>query len=522
MDATRRAERALAAAQASFEAGAFDATLGLVATAEHSALDELQRARTDLLRGRVAFASGLSGEAAPLLLSAGQRIAPLDAELARETYMAARFAAVTAGPPAEGLLREICEAILALPRPETPARPHHVLLDGLAVMTMEGLAAAAPTLRRGTGALDEMSDEEVLRWGMVYLVASSAVWDEGALRAGASRLVELIRKAGVLADLPLSLFSLGVATAWTGDLAGSAAVAAEAESVAEAIGSRFPAYTSMRIRSLQGREAETLALIDPVIGQAATAEQHAVATPAHWAAAVLYIGLGRYEEAMSAAQQGTTNLSDPSVPTWLLPELVEAAVRAGRHELACGALERLAETTRPCDTDFALGITARSRALLSAGDRAEQGYLEAIDRLARTPLRPELARAHLVYGEWLRRQGRRSDARERLHAADDMFVEVGMEAFAQRAQRELAATGETVRRRKATRYEQRDELTPQEEQIARLARDGLTNTEIGAQLFLSPRTVEWHLHNVFVKLGIRSRRQLPRALGGSEVEPIQA
>jgi DNA-binding CsgD family transcriptional regulator len=389
-------------------------------------------------------------------------------------------------------------------------------------MTTEGLAAAAPTLRRGIGALDEMSDEEVLRWGMAHLVASSAVWDEAALAAGALRLVELVREGGVLADLPLALFSLGVATAWTGDLAGSAALAAEADSVAEAIGSRFPSYTFMRVRSLQGREAETLALIAPVIGEITTAEQQAVATPTHWAAAVLYIGLGRYEEAMSAAQQGTTNTSDPSVPTWLLAELVEAAVRAGHHELARGALERLAGTTQPCDTDFALGITARARALLSAGDRAEQAYVEAIDRLARTPLRPELARAHLVYGEWLRRQGRRADARRHLHAAADLFVEIGMEAFAQRAQRELVATGETVRRRRATRYEQRDELTPQEEQIARLARDGLTNTEIGARLFLSPRTVEWHLHNVFVKLGIRSRRQLPRALGRPEAEPIEA
>jgi DNA-binding CsgD family transcriptional regulator len=225
---------------------------------------------------------------------------------------------------------------------------------------------------------------------------------------------------------------------------------------------------------------------------------------------------------MSAAQQGTTNTSDPSVPTWLLPELVEAAVRAGHDELARGALGRLAETTRPCDTDFARGITARSRALLSTGDRAEQAYVEAIDRLARTRLRPELARAHLVYGEWLRRQGRRADARQRLHAADDLCVAIGMAAFAHRAQRELAATGETMRRRRAARYEQRDELTPQEEQIARLARDGLTNPEIGAQLFLSPRTVEWHLHNVFIKLGIRSRRQLPRAIDAAEARAIGA
>jgi DNA-binding CsgD family transcriptional regulator len=522
MDPTRRAERALAAAQASSQAGAFDATLGLVATVEHSTLDEFQRARTDLLRGRVAFASGLSAQAAPLLLSAGQRIAPLDAELARETYMSARFAALTAGPPADELLRQICQAILDLPRPVASARPHHTLLDGLALMTTKGRVAAGPALRRAVGALAEMSDDEVLRWGMAHSVAAAAVWDEEALLAGASRVVELVREAGVLADLSLAIFALGVATAWVGDLAGAAALAVEADSVAEAIGSRFPSYTSMRVRSLRGDEAETLAVVAPVIREAASAEQQAVATPAYWAAAVLYNGLGRYEEATSAARQGTRSTSDPSVPTWLLPELVEAAVRAGHDELARDALERLAETTQSCDTHFARGIAARSRALLCTGDRAEEAYLEAIDRLGRSRLRPELARAHLLYGEWLRRRGRRADARQRLHAAHDGFADIGMEAFAQRAERELRATGGTVRKRGAGGYESRDELTPQEEQIARLARDGRSNPEIGAQLFLSPRTVEWHLHNVFVKLGIGSRKELRRALGGSEFELIEA
>jgi ATP/maltotriose-dependent transcriptional regulator MalT len=233
------------------------------------------------------------------------------------------------------------------------------------------------------------------------------------------------------------------------------------------------------------------------------------ATCAHWAAAVLYNGLARYEEAAASARQATTNTFDWFMPVRALAELVEAAARAGDPGLARDALERLAETTQPARTDWALGIEARSQALLSDGVAANELYREAIDRLGRTRLRPELARAHLLYGEWLRRERRRVDAREQLRTAYDLFTAMGMEAFAERAGRELAATGETVRKRSPGT---REELTPQERQIARLARDGLSNPEIGAQLFVSARTVEWHLRNVFAKLGITSRRQLRTAL----------
>ena len=226
---------------------------------------------------------------------------------------------------------------------------------------------------------------------------------------------------------------------------------------------------------------------------------------AQWAAAVLYNGLGRYDEAATAARQVTAEDIDPYPAMWALPELVEAAARIGDTDIAGRGLERLAEVTQPAGTDFALGILARRRALLSDGAAAEGLYREAIDRLGRTSLRPELARAHLLYGEWLRREGRRVDAREQLRTAHEMFAAIGMEAFAERARRELVATGEKVRKRSP---ETRDELTPQEEQIARLARDGLSNPEIGTQLFISARTVEWHLRKVFTKLGITSRRQL--------------
>jgi ATP/maltotriose-dependent transcriptional regulator MalT len=280
---------------------------------------------------------------------------------------------------------------------------------------------------------------------------------------------------------------------------------AESDAVAAATGTQLPPLAVLRLRSLQGREAEAAALIEATIQQATAGGQGIAVMAAQWAAAVLYNGLARYDEAASAARQVTENAIDPWESGFALPELVEAAMRAGDVELARDALERLAETTQPCGTDFALGIEARCRALLSDGEVAGHLYRQAIDRLGRTQLRPELARAHLLYGEWLRRQGRRADAREQLRTAHDMFTTIGMEAFAERARRELLATGEKVRKRSP---ETRGELTPQEEQIARLARDGLSNPEIGAHLFVSARTVEWHLSTVFAKLGITSRRQL--------------
>jgi DNA-binding CsgD family transcriptional regulator len=501
----RRAERALAAAEASLEAGEFDAALGLVATAEAGFLDEFQRARVDLLRGHIAWAPGLGSEAPPLLLSAGRRLEALDPELSRQTYMTAWFAAVQAGPPSEGAIREVCRAIRALPQPAGTPRPHHTLLDGLAMLSTDGFAAAAPTLQRAANVLPDMSDKEVLRWGIAGIAATAAIWDQDGLLAISSRLVKLVREAGALAELPLHLYSLGVATTWIGDFAGAAAIAAETDSVAAATGSRFPPFTWLRLRSLQGREAESSAFIAEVIRQTVASGQTTSAIPAHWAASVLYNGLSRYAEAASAAKQATMNPLDPWITTWVLPELVEAAAREGDAELARDALKRLADTTQPCRTDFALGMEARCRALISEGPATDGLYREAIDRLGRTRIRPELARAHLLYGEWLRREGRRLDARNQLRTAHSMFVTIGMEAFAERTRRELIATGDKARKR---RDQSPAQLTPQEEQIARLARDGMSNPEIGTQLFLSARTVEWHLSKVFTKFGISSRKEL--------------
>jgi DNA-binding CsgD family transcriptional regulator len=510
VDTTRRAERSLAAAQASFQAGAFDSALGLLAGAEAGPLDDFQRAQVDLLRGHIAVALS-SGDAAPLLLLAARRLEPFDLDLARETYLIAWGATVVASDlEGEHLLNEIARAIRALPPPPGPPRPLDLLLDGLALLTLEGRTAGTPRLQQAAKALLEISAEDALRWGWMATAASDAVWDNEDMLATATRVLQLVRDAGALAQLPIHLSAVALARAWTGDLAGAASLVAEIDSVVAATGSRLGPGAALRLRSLQGREAETSALITSTIEHAA-AGGHTIALYAHWAAAALYNGLARYQEAAESARQATSSPFEVFVAVRALPELVEAAARAGDAELAREALERLAETTQPCGNDLALGIEARSRALLSDGAAADDLYREAIDRLRRTQLRPELARAHLLYGEWLRREGRRVDAREQLRTAHDLLATIGMEAFAERARQELLATGETVRKRSV---ETHGELTAQELQIARLAKNGLSNQEIGARLFISARTVKYHLGKVFTKLDITSRAQLDQVLPG--------
>ena len=507
-DPARRAERALAAAQASFQAGTFDAALELAAMAEDGPLDEFQGAQVDLLRAYVAFASGFASDAPALLLKAASRLEPFDPDLARQTYLAAWGAAGMAerrvGAP---VLLELCRAVQALPPPGDP-RPLDLLLDGLALLITDGPAAAAATMQRAAQELTRMPVEDVLQWGWMAVSAASTLWDVEGLHAISARQVQLVRDAGALAQLPLYLAQLGIALPWLGDFTGAAAVIAETNSVAAATGSPIAPYTLLRLRALQGREAEATVLIATAI-ELAAGGQGIAAVHAHWAAAILYNGLARFDDAASAAQQAISECTVPFQTMWMLPELIEAAARRGDAELAREALAQLAATTQPAGTEVALGIEARCRALLSDGVAANELYREAIDRLGRTQLRTELARAHLLYGEWLRGENRRVDARDQLRAAHNQFTSIGMEAFAERARKELLATGEAVRSHSA---ETREQLTPQEEQIARLARDGLSNPEIGAQLFLSARTVQYHLRKVFTKLGISSRRELPATL----------
>jgi ATP/maltotriose-dependent transcriptional regulator MalT len=382
------------------------------------------------------------------------------------------------------------------------------VLDGFALLVTDGHAAAMPVLERAAKVVPQLAVEDVLQWSFQVGGVRSAMWDDDAI-AVYERQARLARDAGALGELPIHLQALALEQAWLGDLPGASRLMAESESISASIGNQVPPFALLRILALKGREAEAAPLIDAVVQQGTARGQGNAVMVAHWAAAVLHNGLGRHEDAASAAREVHTNGILPWLTMWARFELVEAAAHIGDTKLARDALTGLAATTQPAGSDFALGIEARSRALHAERDAAEASYPEAIVRFGRTRRRPELARSHLVYGEWLRRRARLGDARKRLRTAEEMFAEIGMEAFAERARRELAAAGGKLRQRP---IEQRRELTPQEEQIARLARDGLTNADIGGRLFVSPRTVEWHLHKVFGKLGIDSRSGLDAAL----------
>jgi ATP/maltotriose-dependent transcriptional regulator MalT len=433
--------------------------------------------------------------------------------MARETYLSAWMAALFAGRFAGGGdLAEVSQAARAMPRPACAPGLADLVLDGLALLVTEGPAVAAPALQRAASAFAsaDLSVAEGLRWGWLAQAAASALWDDVRWRAILTRQVQLARDAGALDQLPIELASLGTDAAWRGDFAAAEALVAETAAVCAVTGARSAPFVAMLMASLRGDHAQAAPLIEATIAEAAATGQGMAVTYAHWASAILNNGLGRYADALAAAQDASQETPPLYMSMWALPELIEAATRCGNSQLAAEALDRLAETTRPGGTDFGLGIEARSRALVTAGAAAEGLYREAIDRLGRTLLRPELARAQLLYGEWLRRAGRRTDAREQLRGAYEMLTAMGVEGFAGRARRELLATGENVRKRRVNTT--MGELTAQEAQIARLARDGLSNPEIGTQLYLSPRTVEWHLRNVFSKLGISSRRQLRGAL----------
>jgi len=514
-DPGRRAGRALAAAQASLQAGAFGRALELVAAAEAGPLDELQSARVDLLRGQLAFAQGLGGDAPPLLLKAATRLEPLDPGLARETYLEAWGAAMFAGHLAGGGdLLEVSRAVRALPAPAPPPRPADLLLDGLALLVTDGPAAAVPVLRQATRAFasPEIPAEEILRWGWMATQADNALWGDNISRLTV-RQVQLARDVGALDQLPILLNRMALEALWNGDFAAVASLIAEADAVCEATGSRIAPYAATTLASLRGREAEAAPLIQATLEQAAPGGQGAAVTWAYWMAAILGNGLSRHREALAAARQASEH-KHVYVSVWVLPELIEAAVRTGDMRLAGEALDRLAEWAQAGGTESGLGIEARSRALLSAGEIAGEYYREAIGRLGRTRRRPELARAHLLYGEWLRRERRRSEARQQLRTASQMLEEIGMDGFAGRARRELAATGATARKHAARTPAgpAGEPLTGQEAQVALLARDGLSNPEIGARLFISARTVQYHLAKVFAKLGISSRGQLQHVL----------
>jgi DNA-binding CsgD family transcriptional regulator len=507
-EAEPRARRALAAAEVKHYAGARDAALRLLAQAEAGSLDELQRARVHLIRGQSAFTSSHGRDAPPLLLAAARELEPLDPLLARDTYLDALSAALYVGRLAgEVGVREVAEA--ACSAPPSAARPQDLLLDGLALTITDGHEAGARALKRAVRAFigEEPPAAEAIRWLWLAAHAAHDVWDDESWARLCARHIDLARRAGALLVLPIALSARIGLHLFAGELAQAATLNEEIAAVNAATGSGLPPYGTLAIAAFRGRESEAEPLIRAARagleprgeGMGLTLVEHAVA--------VLYNGLGRYSEACAAAQRGAAHPQELAFSMWSLPQLVEAAIGSGRSELAADAMERLARVTGPSGTDWALGVEARCRALVS--ERPESHYREALERLGRTRLPGERARAHLLYGEWLRREGRRGDARPQLRTAYERFTEMGMEAFAERARHELQATGETVRTHTP---EAQSQLTPQETQIARLARSGLTNAEIGSQLFLSPRTVEWHLRKVFVKLAISSRAGLRDAL----------
>ena len=512
VDPAQRAERALAAAQAKYQAGAPDAALELLRAADATPLDDLQRARADLLRAQVAFAVNRGSDAPPLLLKAAKGLGPLDAKLARETVVDAFAAALFAGRLARGAgLREVAQRARATPRSPMEPRAPDFLLEGLGLLITEGHAAGVPALKRALIAFrrEDVTGAARLRWLWLACRVAMELWDYESWDELSARQEQLARRTGALSVLPIALRArIGVHLV-SGRLEAATMLHEELEAATEATGSEPLRYGAVVLAGWGGRSADTTAMVEASLKGVMRRGEGMGLTVIQWASAVLYNATGEYAKALTAAELASRYPEEFGLASWGLPELIEAAVRSASAERAGGALPRLSDAARASGTDWALGLEARSRALLSEDDDAEPLYREAIEHFARTPVRVELARAHLVYGEWLRRRKRRRDASDHLRTAHEMLAAMGYHAFADRAARELRASGGTIAR---SDPDTAGGLTPQEAQIARLARDGLSNAEIGARLFISPRTVEYHLHKVFAKLNISSRNALGSAL----------
>lgn len=508
-DPAERGRRALAAAQAKFYAAAPDAALELLAAAELAPLDPLQRARLERLRAEIAFARTRGGEAPSLLLEAARRLDPLDAAMARETYLEALAAAMFAGRlGADPGIRAAAEAARAAPPAPQPPRALDLLLDGLVAHVLDGYAAAVAPLRLALTSFREVDGLPAgdVRWLWLACRLAQALWDDELWYLLATRGLRVVRELGALSVLPIAATYRAALHVHAGDFGAASSLIEEADAITEATETAPLKYASLMLAAWRGHEAHGLSLIDAARIEATARGEGMGLGVIEWATALLYNGCGRYAEALAAAEQGCLH-DDLGVSAWSLVELIEAGARSGSTGATRAALDRLAERTRASGTDWALGVEAASRALLSDAGEADALYREAVERLAHSRGVVHLARARLLYGEWLRRENRRVDAREQLRAAHELFSGIGAEGFADRARHELLATGETVRRRTD---DARGALTPQEAHIARLARDGLSNPEIGAQLFISPRTVQYHLRKVFLKLEITSRNQLAR------------
>jgi DNA-binding CsgD family transcriptional regulator len=519
-DPARRAERALAAADTKLQAGAFDAAKGLLVMAEVGPLSELDRARVDLLRAQLSSVTNRGSDAPLLLVRAARQLEPIDADLARQTYLHALTATMFAGQlasPGGGVL-EVSRAAAAAPRSPEPARVPDLLLEGLAANFSDGYSAGVPALRAAVAAFgDDMSAQEELRWMWLANEAALHLWDDARWDTLSARYVHLARSAGSLSELPLALSTRSYLYLFQGRLEAAGELNDEGQAVTEATGSSLAPYAAMALAALRGEEVEGLYLIEDTIKDAALRGEGIGIAVAEWTKAVLYNGLSHYREAVDAAQQALyqqqyPDMAYPGVANWAAAELVEAAVHAGMTDVAEEACRWIAAMADASGTSWALGVSARARALLADGAAAEDLYQAAVTHLTRARVHGELARAHLLYGQWLRRERRRAEARTQLRTAHDMLQAMGMAAFADRASRELEAAGVAAARQRASLAPGNPALTAQEAQIARLARDGMSTPEIAARMYLSRRTVQYHLGNIFAKLGISSRKQLAHAL----------
>jgi DNA-binding CsgD family transcriptional regulator len=517
-DIRRRAQRALRAAREKLQAGDGEAAARLVTVAQAGPLDALEHARAELLRAQIAFATTHGRDAPGLLLAAARRLESLDETLARETYLDAFAASFAAGRMADEVdAYDIAQAVLSADW-EPAIRACDVLLDGLAMLVTQGYVAAAPSLKRALRSFleDPLAEEDALRWLWLACRVARGLGDDASLDELTARQVRLARRRGALTLLPAALNERFAVDLVAGRIDAAAALVVEADAIIEATGSRVRPQAEIWLAVFRGQEAQAEELIRSHEKDVIDRGEGLWLQATEWTRALLYLALGRYEQALTSAERAVEGAGELGIAISAVPELVEAAVRSGHPERAAELMPRLTTVARACDTDWSVGLEARTRALLNEGSEAETLYLEAIERLGRTRIRMALGRAQLLYGEWLRREGRRVDSREQLRAAHVAFGEMGAEAWAERARRELVASGETARRRTS---DTRDLLTPQEAQIAHLVSLGATNPEVGAQLFLSPRTVEWHLHNVFAKLGIASRKQLREALADARLSP---
>jgi DNA-binding CsgD family transcriptional regulator len=508
LDPTRRTDRLVAAAAAHLDAGSFEAVSELLAAAEATTPDEMRRVQLETMRARLATFGGNLEDSPQLLHRAAQRLEPLDANLALLTHLHAMSTAVVVGALGRGpYIREIGEAALRCPRPPTPG-PHELLTVGLAQATVAGFATAVPTLQRALSKEGDDSFGDSVHWLGWEIGAACILWDIDAFHELSFRFAAKARELGSLSMLPSALECCAHVFGIEGDLSAASFALAEVEQInGDMIGSNLPTSFGAILAGLQGGDDAARAIEEQLAIGRARGSGEAVKI-ALWGSALLHNGMGQSAPALAAATEAMQHPWEwAGMPRFA--ELIEAAVRCEEREVANEALARLKDSTEPSGTDWAIGVQRRSEALLADGDSADDLYRKAIEHLARTPLRPDLARAHLLYGEWLRLEDRRVDARSHLLIAHELFTEVGMRAFAERTRHELAATGETVRKQVV---EKRDALTSQEAHIAQLAADGFTNPEIGEQLFISHRTVEFHLRKVYTKLGVTSRRQLREVL----------